>query len=62
VQPGKLILIAVHPWDIDGAARAGLQTGWLSRDGGPYPPYLREPEASGRTLSELAAILTARPS
>ncbi len=62
VQAGEVALIAVHPWDIDGAARAGLRTGWLSRDGAPYPPCFREPEATGRTLSELAARLTGRPS
>ncbi|MDQ6730942.1 MAG: haloacid dehalogenase type II [Actinomycetota bacterium] len=60
VEAGELALIAVHPWDIDGAARAGLRTGWLSRDGAPYPPYLRAPEATGPNLPKLAAILTAR--
>ena len=60
VEASELALIAVHPWDIDGAARAGLQTGWLSRDGAPYPPYLRAPETTGRNLPKLAAILTAR--
>lgn len=55
----ELVLIAVHPWDVDGALRAGSRAGWLSRDGAPYPPYLREPEATGRTLPELAELLTA---
>jgi 2-haloacid dehalogenase len=62
VQAGELALIAVHPWDTDGALRAGLRAGWLSRNGAPYPPYLSQPEATGQTLSELAAILTARAS
>src|SRR5215207_7007157 len=31
------VLIAVHPWDIHGAKRAGLRGGWLNRDGSPYP-------------------------
>ena len=31
------MLVAVHPWDIDGASRAGLVTAWLNRSGGPYP-------------------------
>ena len=59
VEAGELALIAVHPWDIDGAARAGLRTGWLSRDSTSYPPHLRTPEAVGRDLSELAANLIA---
>lgn len=62
VHADDLVLIAVHPWDIDGAARAGLRTGWLSRDGAPYPPRFREPDATGRNLSELSARLTARAS
>jgi 2-haloacid dehalogenase len=61
VKPGEMALIAVHPWDIDGALRAGLRAGWISRDGHAYPPYMRAPEATGRTLSELAALLTGRP-
>lgn len=60
VEAGELALIAVHPWDIDGALRAGLRAGWLSRDGARYPPYLRAPEATGQNLPELAALLTAR--
>jgi 2-haloacid dehalogenase len=58
VRHGDLALIAVHPWDIDGARRAGLRTGWISRDGRAYPPYLLAPEATGRELPELAAKLT----
>jgi 2-haloacid dehalogenase len=60
VERSELALIAVHPWDIDGALRAGLRAGWLSRNGAPYPIYLHEPEAIGETLSELAATLTAK--
>jgi len=54
---GDLALIAVHPWDIDGARRAGLRTGWVSRDAGAYPPFFLAPEATGRDLPELAATL-----
>lgn len=58
VTAAEAALIAVHPWDIDGAARAGLRTGWLCRDGAPYPPFMRAPEASARTLGALAVELT----
>lgn len=57
VDPGDAALIAVHPWDIDGARRAGLRTGWISRDGGTYPPFFLAPEATGRDLPELVATL-----
>ena len=39
VDLGELLLVAVHPWDIDGAARAGLSTAWINRAGVPYPAY-----------------------
>lgn len=54
---GQLVLIAVHPWDIDGARRAGLRTGWLSRDGRAYPSFFLAPEAIGHNLPALAAEL-----
>jgi 2-haloacid dehalogenase len=41
VEPRDAMLVAVHPWDIDGAARAGLATAWIDRAGGPYPDYFR---------------------
>lgn len=55
--PRELMLVAVHPWDIDGAARVGLSTGWLNREGGSYPEHLRRPTVSARSLAELAQAL-----
>jgi 2-haloacid dehalogenase len=55
VEPGELMLIAVHPWDIDGAARAGLLTGWVARNGETYPPYFRGPDVRGEDLRKLVA-------
>ena len=51
------MLVAVHPWDIDGAARAGLATAWINRAGGPYPEYFKAPDLSPRSLTELAGQL-----
>ena len=48
------MLVAVHPWDIDGAARAGLGTAWITRDGAPYPGYFRSPDVTAASLAELA--------
>ncbi len=56
-DPSELMLIAVHPWDIDGARRAGLRTGWLSRGGQAYPSFFLAPEAIGHDLRALAAEL-----
>ncbi|WP_219414496.1 haloacid dehalogenase type II [Pseudonocardia nigra] len=52
-----MLLVAVHPWDIDGAARAGLGTAWVNRTGAPYPPYFRPPQHTVTRLDELPAAL-----
>lgn len=54
VEAGRAMLVAVHPWDIDGASRAGLRTGWLNRDGAPWPGYFRTPDVEVATLPALA--------
>ena len=60
VPPEQCALIAVHPWDIDGAKRAGLRAGWLNRKKSPYPDFFQAPDATSETLSGLAdALLTA---
>lgn len=51
------MLVAVHPWDIDGAARAGLRSGWLNRTGEEYPGYFRRPDVEAPSLPELAQAL-----
>lgn len=53
----QLLLVAVHPWDIDGAARAGLQTAWLNRSGTSYPSHLTPPGLCVRDLRDLDAAL-----
>lgn len=60
VPPEQCTLVAVHPWDIDGAKRAGLRAGWLDRKQSPYPDFFQSPDATGKTLDRLAdALLTA---
>jgi 2-haloacid dehalogenase len=54
VRPAEATLVAVHPWDIDGAARAGLRTAWIDRGGGAYPTHLTPPDRTVATVAELA--------
>jgi 2-haloacid dehalogenase len=54
VRPADATLVAVHPWDIDGAARAGLRTAWIDRTGVAYPAHLTPPGRTVRTVGELA--------
>lgn len=56
-DPADMILVAVHPWDIDGAARAGLRTCWISRGDDFYPDYFRAPEITVTALPELAGYV-----
>ncbi len=53
----EMVMVAVHPWDIHGAARAGLRTAWLDRDGHPYPEYFAAPDHRVPALPELAGRL-----
>jgi len=53
----EMILVAVHPWDLDGAARAGMRTAWIDRTGAPYPQYCTSPDHTVSALPELAAAL-----
>lgn len=51
------ILVAVHPWDIHGATRAGMKTAWLNREMNSYPAYFESPTISIGSLAELAENL-----
>lgn len=57
VEASEAMLVAVHPWDLDGAARAGLRTAWVDRGGSPYPQYFTEPEVRATDLVDLARQL-----
>ena len=54
----EMLLVAVHPWDIDGANRAGMSTAWIDRSGAPYPDYFLAPTRRATSLTALAAELT----
>ena len=56
VKPEEVLLVAVHPWDVDGAGRAGLQTAWVNRSGGPFPASFREATYTVSGIEELAEL------
>jgi len=51
------LLVAVHPWDVDGAHRAGLRTAWINRGGARYPSYFSAPDLEATPLPHLAELL-----
>ena len=63
VEPAELMLVAAHPWDLQGARAAGLQSAFIDRplEYGPGSPAREDPDAaeSVADLHELAARLTA---
>lgn len=63
VSPEQMLLVAVHPWDIHGAAAAGLRTAWVDRRRTtPYPSYFTAPDLTVAGLDELAEHLAVPPS
>jgi 2-haloacid dehalogenase len=57
VPVDRMALVAVHPWDIDGARRAGLQGCYLNRRKTPYPKAFLEPDLVVPDLIALADAL-----
>ncbi|WP_174279211.1 haloacid dehalogenase type II [Sphingomonas bacterium] len=58
VRPEEMALVAAHPWDINGAAAAGLATAYLDADR-PFSRTMRKPDLQGTTLLELARQILA---
>ncbi|WND39769.1 haloacid dehalogenase type II [Streptomyces sp. BB1-1-1] len=57
VRPDQAMLVAVHPWDVDGAQRAGLGGAWLRRGPAAYPEVMIPPTYRAQNLRELAEML-----
>jgi 2-haloacid dehalogenase len=63
VEPGELMLVAAHPWDIHGASEAGLSTAYLSSQR-PMTPVMHQPQleaADPRDLAEQICQLSYSP-
>jgi 2-haloacid dehalogenase len=57
IDASEAVLVAVHPWDLHGAARVGMSAAWLNRSGESWPGHLTAPTHTVRTLPELAPHL-----
>ena len=57
VSTTEALLVAAHPWDIHGAARAGMATAWINRDGSPYPGHFAGPDHTLAALDQLPGRL-----
>jgi len=56
VKPDEMLLVAVHPWDVHGARRAGLQAAWLNRTGADYPAMFAPPTYTVTAIDQLAEL------
>jgi 2-haloacid dehalogenase len=61
VEVPEMALVAAHAWDIQGAAAAGLTTGWLPRREKRFSRVMRQPDAKGGTLLEVVQKLLTFP-
>jgi 2-haloacid dehalogenase len=57
VPAGRAMLVAAHPWDIEGARRAGLRTAWINRGGASYPTHFGPAEVAAPDFVALADVL-----
>lgn len=60
VRLERCAMVAVHPWDLMGAAAAGMTTGWVDRSGTPWPDAYPRPDVTGADLPAVAAALAGR--
>lgn len=60
VAPERCAMVAVHPWDLHGAASVGMATGYVDRRGTPWPEVFARPDVTGATFPEVVRGLLAR--
>ena len=56
----RCAMVAVHPWDLMGAASVGMTTAWVDRNGPPWPDALAAPDVTGRDQGAVSGQLRAR--
>jgi 2-haloacid dehalogenase len=61
VAPAAAAMVAAHPWDLFGAAAAGLVTAWVDRDGADYPEVFGSPDVAAARFDDLVERLLVAP-
>ncbi|QWC86425.1 haloacid dehalogenase type II [Nocardioidaceae bacterium] len=57
VSPADALMVAVHPWDLHGAAHAGLDTAWITRDPRAWPSAFTPPTHRAEGLDAVAGLV-----
>jgi 2-haloacid dehalogenase len=55
VTAERVMLVTAHEWDVAGAGKAGMKTGWIARGERLAPVRGVWPDVEGRDLADLAA-------
>ena len=58
VEPHQAAMVAVHPWDLHGAAAAGMRTIWVNRRAATYPDFFTAPDLTVSSFEQLAVALS----
>jgi 2-haloacid dehalogenase len=56
-SPAEVALLATHPWDLAGAAHAGISTAWVTHGTRVWPDVFVLPDITADTLAEAVAGL-----
>ena len=56
----RCAMVAVHPWDLHGAAATGMVSGWINRRDAPWPAIFTQPAVAGGSLGEVVRGLLVR--
>ena len=57
VAADDVLLVATHPWDLDGASRSGMATAWVDRSEAHYPQTFRAPTYAVPGIDALPDVL-----
>ena len=60
LEPAQAAMIAVHPWDVQGAQQVGMVGAWLDRDHERYPTGFVAPDVTASDLPGLVTTLVER--
>jgi len=53
----RMAMVTVHPWDVLGAHKSGLVTGWCNRSGDTFPAPFGAPDVTGKNLLDVVERL-----
>jgi 2-haloacid dehalogenase len=55
----RMAMVSAYPWDLLGARKAGLHTGWCNRTGATFPAAFGKPDVTGVNLVDVVEKLFA---